>query len=73
MRFKHQCTRFVNGKCRLHGYPCDIKVNRGESHLITTAREMACYWFTRDLDEGKRELSMKVIRNGKKEETSTST
>jgi len=54
MRFKHQCTRFIDGKCRLSGYSCDIKLERGEQHIITAAKEMACYWFTRDLEEGKR-------------------
>lgn len=54
MRFIRQCTRYDNGKCRLSGYPCDIKHERGEKHAITSMREIACYWFTRDYKEGQR-------------------
>ena len=57
MTFTHECTRIVNGKkCRLTGYLCEVKVKRGEPHIITAAKELCCFWFTRDPEEGKREF-----------------
>lgn len=53
MRFIRQCTRYDNGKCRLSGYSCGVKRERSP-HIITAAKEIACYWFTRDYEEGQR-------------------
>jgi hypothetical protein len=60
MKFVRQCTRYTEGKCRLTGYKCGIKHERGESHAITALREIVCYWFTRDPTEGLR-ISEKLV------------
>jgi hypothetical protein len=54
MKFVRQCTRYTNGNCTLTGYPCETKRNRNEKHSIVSVREICYYWFTRDVDEGKR-------------------
>jgi len=54
MKFVRQCTRYINGNCTFTGYPCEIKRSRDEKHSIVSVREMCCYWFTRDVEEGKR-------------------
>jgi len=56
MKFERQCTRYTDGKCRLTGYSCDIKREVGEPGSITSVREISCYWFTRDVTEGKRKM-----------------
>lgn len=56
MKFERICTRYDNGKCRLCGYNCHVLRERGDNALVFVGKQIACYHFTRDVEEGKRVL-----------------
>ena len=58
MKPKRICTRYNDGICRLHGYDCNATREVGDSKAVMYAKEVSCYWFTRDIVEGQRVIGL---------------